>query len=97
MGLPSAALAHTGEATRGEVWWQQWSWEPLVLVSLLCTGWLYGHGLCRVWRDMVGRGVRRWEAWAFAVGWGCVRTALVLPLHPFGGVLFSAIWRNTKY
>jgi putative membrane protein len=34
--------------------------------------------------------VRKWEAWAYAGGWGALFLALVSPLHPLGEVLFSA-------
>jgi cytochrome c oxidase assembly factor CtaG len=44
-----------------------------------------------MWRAAgVGRGVRRWEAACFALGWLTLVAALVSPLHPWGSVLFSA-------
>ncbi|HYY99329.1 MAG TPA: cytochrome c oxidase assembly protein, partial [Pyrinomonadaceae bacterium] len=48
-------------------------------------------GVRRLWRSAeAGRGVRRWEAWAYAGGWFALFVALVSPLHPLGRVLFSA-------
>jgi cytochrome c oxidase assembly factor CtaG len=54
--------------------------------------WLYVVGVRRVWRaaGRSGAGIRKWEAWCFAGGWFALFVALVSPLHPWGGVLFSA-------
>jgi putative membrane protein len=61
-----------------------------MLASLLSAAWLYGRGVWRLWRDTVGRGVRRWEVSAYVTGWLCLWLALVSPLHPLGQVLFCA-------
>src|SRR5437764_23788 len=71
--------------------WRTWGLEPGVVIPLALSAWLYGRGLARLWREAgVGRGVRRWEAACFATGWLALVVALVSPLHPWGGVLFSA-------
>jgi putative membrane protein len=70
-----------------------WTWglDPLVIVSLALSGWLYLRGVRRLWREAgAGRGIRRWEATAYACGWLALFIALVSPLHPLGEVLFSA-------
>lgn len=68
-----------------------WGLDPVVIVSLLLSGWLYARGVRRMWREAgSGRGIRRWEAVAFAAGWFALFVALVSPLHPLGEVLFSA-------
>jgi putative membrane protein len=68
-----------------------WGLEPVVLVSLALSGWLYWRGLRRLWREAAaGQGIRRWEAWCYAGGWLALFVALVSPLHPMGRVLFSA-------
>ena len=71
--------------------WRAWELEPVVVVSLVLTAWLYLRGVRRVWRQAgIGHGVRRWEAASFAGGWLALVVALVSPLHPWGNVLFSA-------
>ncbi len=90
------ALAHEGEGhERGpKDWhdlWRTWGLEPGVVVPLALSAWLYARGLARLWRQAgVGHGVTRWEAASFAAGWLALVVALVSPLHPWGGVLFSA-------
>jgi putative membrane protein len=68
-----------------------WEFEPLVVLGLVLTAWLYAAGLRRMWRDGgAGSGVRRWEAWCYWGGWLAILIALVSPLHPWGRVLFAA-------
>ncbi len=68
-----------------------WGLDPLVIASLALSGWLYLRGVRRLWRGAErGRGLRRWEVWAYAGGWSALFVALVSPLHPMGAVLFSA-------
>ena len=94
------AMAHSGidhdtdEALRGpgdwHALWRTWGLEPGSVIALaLCAG-LYLVGLWRFWRDEIGRGVRVSQAACFAAGWFTLCVALVSPLHPLGGVLFSA-------
>ncbi len=71
--------------------WRTWGLEPGVLIPLAVTAFLYARGVRRLWRDAgPGHGVRRWEAACFGAGWAALVVALVSPLHPWGGVLFSA-------
>jgi putative membrane protein len=52
---------------------------------------MYLRGVLALWRSAGhGRGIQRWEAGAFAVGWLTLAVALVSPLHRLGGVLFTA-------
>ena len=68
-----------------------WGLDPLVLIALALSGWLYLRGVRRLWRAAeAGRGIRRWEAYCYAAGWLALFVALVSPLHPMGEVLFSA-------
>jgi putative membrane protein len=92
------ALAHSGPhpegASAGPRDWHElagaWALEPLVVIPLLLTAWVYARGLCRLWREAGrGHGVRKWEAACFAGGWFALVVALVSPLHPWGNVLFS--------
>ncbi len=71
--------------------WGAWSFEPIVVGSLLLTGWLYLRGLRSLWRTAGrGRGVQIGEAISFAAGWLLLVVALISPLHRLGGILFSA-------
>jgi sugar transferase EpsL len=71
--------------------WSAWTWEPLVLFSLLLPAWLYMRGVRRLWCSAgPGRGIARWQAAAFAGGWLALFVALVSPLDQLGTVLFAA-------
>jgi putative membrane protein len=84
-------LVHDGGLLTPHDLWTAWSFEPLVLLGLALTAWLYFHGVHALWRNAgAGRGVRACEAGAFAAGWFVLVVALVSPLHRLGGVLFSA-------
>jgi putative membrane protein len=85
------AFAHDGQALVPHDLWTAWSLEPVVLILLALTAAAYLHGLSVLWRLAgPGRGVRRWEAAAFAGGWLTLLLSLVSPLHRLSGVLFSA-------
>jgi putative membrane protein len=95
----AVALAHGGphpeEAalTAPRDWYElagAWAFEPLVVIPLVLTAWVYARGVRRLWREAgVGHGVRKWEAAGFAGGWLALVGALVSPLHPWGNALFS--------
>jgi putative membrane protein len=89
---PSAfVFAHEGKPHHLSDLPYTWGLDPLVVVSLAVSGWLYLRGVRKLWRAAErGRGIRRWEAWAYAGGWLALFIALVSPLHPLGEVLFSA-------
>ena len=62
-----------------------------MLAGLAVTGLLYLAGARALWRNAgTGRGLRKWEAGAFAAGWLTIAIALISPLHQLGAVLFSA-------
>jgi putative membrane protein len=87
----SSAQAHGGKPHGPEDLWKTWGFEPFVILGLALSAWLYVRGVRRLWRSSgAGRGVRRWEACAYASGWFALFVALVSPLHPLGRVLFSA-------
>ena len=82
---------HDGEPLAPHDLWSAWSWEPLVILSLVASLWLYLRGVRALWRNAGGgHGVRTWEAGAFVTGWVMLGVALVSPLHQLGGVLFTA-------
>src|ERR1044071_4625662 len=61
-----------------------WSFEPLVVISLIISAVLFVAGLRRC------KSLRTWEALCFAGGWLALFVALASPLHAWGRVLFSA-------
>jgi putative membrane protein len=68
-----------------------WPAEPAIALGLALAGGLYLYGLLRLWRSAApGRGIRRWEAVAFAAGWCLLALALGSPLHQWSEQLFSA-------
>ena len=84
-------FAHVGAPLRPHDLWTAWTFEPVTIVALLVSLWMYVRGLDRLWHAAgKGRGVRRREACAFAAGWTLLALALLSPLHALGGVLFSA-------
>jgi len=88
---PLPALAHPGRRMQPHDLWTAWSLEPAILLALLLGGWMYARGVERMWRRSGrGGGIRRWQAGCFAAGWATLGVAMVSPLHPLGGVLFSA-------
>jgi putative membrane protein len=87
----SLVSAHEGKPHHPSDLPYTWGLDPLVMVSLAVSGWLYLRGVRKLWREAAtGRGIRRWEAAAYAGGWLALFIALVSPLHPLGEVLFSA-------
>src|SRR6185503_1546543 len=89
--LHSFVLAHGGEPHSFGDLWETWGWEPVTIVLLALTAWLYARGVRRLWRESrAGAGIRSWEVWCFVGGWAALFVALVSPLHPWGQVLFSA-------
>jgi cytochrome c oxidase assembly factor CtaG len=87
----SATLAHEGKPHTWHDLARAWSYDPLVVVSLIVTGGCFIWGLRNLWRHSgTGKGIRRWEAVAFAGGWLALFIALVSPVHAWGRVLFSA-------
>ena len=68
-----------------------WSFDPLVLVCLLLSAALYAIGLARLWaRAGIGRGATHAQVASFCGGWLTLVVALVSPLDPLGGRLFTA-------
>lgn len=88
---PRAVLAHAGAPPAPHDLWRSWSPEPAVLAAIALAGFVYGHGVLALWeRAGAGRGVRVWQAAAFAAGLLTLLIALVSPLDALGSALFSA-------
>ncbi|MFL5508692.1 MAG: cytochrome c oxidase assembly protein [Gemmatimonadaceae bacterium] len=91
LATPATLLAHEARSIAPDRIWSAWSWEPVVVATLLSTAALYVTGVVRLWRASArGAGLRTWEAASFFLGWLVLGLALVSPLHALGGVLFSA-------
>jgi putative membrane protein len=80
----ACAWAHTGEPLEPHDLWSAWSCEPGILIPLAATALLYAIGA------RARRGIKRWEIVSFFAGWLTLFVALISPLHPLGGALFSA-------
>jgi len=76
-------------ATTGPLW-ADWDWEPGIVFPLAIAAVLYARGLRLLWDEHVGRGIRVWEAAAFAAGWIVSVLALLSPLHALSEQLFVA-------
>jgi putative membrane protein len=86
---PSAAWAD-GSRTEPGTWWQAWSWDPLILLSLGLLAGIYGRGLARLWRRVgVGRKVARWQAAAYLGALAVLFVALLSPLDALSVELAS--------
>jgi putative membrane protein len=86
-----AAHAHTPQPLpqAASVW--QWNFAPWLLALLALSAILYARGVRRLWSSAGrGRGIGRDAVLAFAGGWTALVVALVSPLDPLGGRLFSA-------
>lgn len=87
----AASFAHEGEPHDFDDLWYAWSFDPLVVVSLVALAAVYLVGLFKLWKSTgVGRAINGWEVAAFAGAWLSLVIALISPLHPWGEVLFSA-------
>lgn len=88
---PGVARAHTGPPPTPEQIWSAWNGDPLLIAGLALLGGGYGLGLTRLWqRAGIGRGVRQWQALAFAGGMLALGVALISPLDALGHALFAA-------
>lgn len=69
----------------------EWELAPGIVVPLVVSAALYARGTWVLWRDdHPSRGIRRWEAASFALGWVVLAAALVSPLHEESERLFAA-------
>jgi cytochrome c oxidase assembly factor CtaG len=84
-------LPHPGQPPAPHDLWGAWNWSPLILAALLLAGLLYGRGVRLLWRRAGrGRGVRGWQAWAYAGGLLALFVALISPLDALAEALFAA-------
>jgi cytochrome c oxidase assembly factor CtaG len=84
---PASAAAHgsAGEATSGDLF------DLTVAVLLAVTAALYAAGIASLWRRAgIGRGVRGWRVWSFALGLLTLVLALIWPLPGLSALSFPA-------
>jgi cytochrome c oxidase assembly factor CtaG len=68
----------------------RWTWEPWTIALLLASAAFYGTGTRTIWkRAGAGRGVRFWQAAAFAAGLLSIAVALLSPVAWLSEILFS--------
>ena len=91
LALPTTTLAHADGPLAPHDLWAAWTLEPQLLGALLACDVVYWLGTYRLWRRAgFGRGMRPWQAAAFAGACLALLVALVSPLDALGGVLLSA-------
>jgi cytochrome c oxidase assembly factor CtaG len=78
-------LAHGDEPHTPATLWQEWSFDPLIILSLALPGVLYGRG----WSHRK-HNESWWQSAVFAAGLVVLIIALISPLHVLGETLFSA-------
>jgi putative membrane protein len=82
---PRLAIAHAADADVDT------GVEPWLVILLAGSAALYLAGVLRLWRQAGrGRGIRPWQAAAFAAGWLTLAGALVGPVDEWGAQLFAA-------
>ncbi len=83
-------IAHEGKPHSFADAWNYWGADPLTTAGLAISAVVYTAGVIRLWSTTaVGKGIRRWEATVFGLGWLSLFVALVSPIHALSGVLFS--------
>jgi putative membrane protein len=88
---PRRVWAHPGEPLAPHDLPGAWFEDPWALLVIGAASWLYARGTGRVWaRAGEGRGIPRWRFRCYAGGIALLLLALVSPLDPLGGALFSA-------
>jgi cytochrome c oxidase assembly factor CtaG len=86
-----AVIYHGGQPHSWSELRREWSFEPLVLLSLFVTACFFATGLVRSWHQAKKWKLQRTlDVLYFGGGWLVLFIALVSPLHAWGRVLFSA-------
>jgi putative membrane protein len=83
---PGAGRAHSiAEREPGSLF------EPWLIGMLAIAAMLYASGLAKLWKKAgPGRGISKFQAASFAVGWAVLAAALLSPLDELGALYFSA-------
>ncbi|MFP5246115.1 MAG: cytochrome c oxidase assembly protein, partial [Thermoanaerobaculia bacterium] len=89
--MPLDIVAHAPLLVPPDRLWTSWSFEPLVIASLLLAAFLYARGVRRLWtRAGRGEGISYARVLSFSAGELALAVALVSPLDTLGGTLLSA-------
>ena len=89
--LPGNTIAHSGPPPGPDTIWSTWNVDPIILLVLGVGLWGFLRGTRLIWeRAGVDRGIRHWQLVAGLAGFLALFVALISPLDPFGGALFSA-------
>jgi putative membrane protein len=89
--MQTPVIAHGGWHALAAAALGRWNYEPVTTGSLVLAALVYVAGVRALWqRAGRGRGVRGWEAAAFAAGLLVLHAALLSPLAWLSEVLFSA-------
>lgn len=83
------ALAHDGQPPAPHDLWSAWSWDPVILASLLLSAWIYTAGWHELRRRAAPHQLNR-RAVFFIAGLATLFLALISPLDAISGALFSA-------
>ena len=87
--MTRSVMAHDGHELAAEAL-HRWTFDPLVIVPLVVTAFLYAAGVARL-RGHGGarRGMPTWRIASFAAGWLTIAVALVSPVAWLSEILFS--------
>lgn len=87
----SPLLAHVGAPVAPHDVLRAWTFEPLVVASLVLAGWLYARGVGILWHGEAGRrALPPWRAWCFVAAMFTLVLALISPLDALAETLFGA-------
>jgi cytochrome c oxidase assembly factor CtaG len=83
--------AHDGEPPAPHDLWSAWNWDPVILLILILSAWVYASGH-RELRRRAGRqrSVLHWRTLSFTAGLITLFLALISPLDAMSTALFSA-------
>ncbi len=85
------ARAHDAEPQAWNEVWRVWNDDWWLWVVVFTLGALYARGIRVLWKQAgSGAGISRARAVAFGLGWLASVAALLSPIDPLGGQLFSA-------
>lgn len=91
LALPIGVAAHENEPHAWSEVWRIWNDDWWLWTLVLAAGAAYALGVWRLWREARhGAGITPVRVIAFAAGWTATAFALLSPLDPLGGQLFSA-------
>lgn len=86
-----AALLHPEHEAPDLGWLTHWTFDPLVLLTLLLVGGAYVRGALRLRRRTApGKGIRRWQLACMALGWLSIVLSLLSPLDALSDFSFAA-------